>query len=146
MVSKILYKMIRLLILIALLTNSIQVVSQNLDDFRWKNRIVLIMNPGPQNPLSDKQLKSFRLYKAEIKERDLLVFEVNNTSVTDIFEAQRSLDPAEIPHRNYEGIILLGKDGGIKLKKPFYVPPSELFELIDSMPMRRAEMKSSVKN
>ena len=38
-------------------------------------------------------------------------------------------------------LILVGKDGGIKLKSGDQVDLTEVFELIDSMPMRQGEMQ-----
>ena len=38
-------------------------------------------------------------------------------------------------------LILLGKDGGIKLKRNDRVKLDEIFTLIDSMPMRKDEMR-----
>jgi hypothetical protein len=38
-------------------------------------------------------------------------------------------------------LILVGKDGGIKLKRSDQVDLREVFELIDSMPMRQNEMR-----
>ncbi len=40
-------------------------------------------------------------------------------------------------------IILVGKDGGEKLRRTTPLPPDELFALVDAMPMRRAEMRES---
>jgi hypothetical protein len=37
-------------------------------------------------------------------------------------------------------LILIGKDGGIKLRAPLSTDLREAFAFIDSMPMRRAEM------
>ena len=36
--------------------------------------------------------------------------------------------------------VLIGKDGGVKLRQEELVRPAELFALIDSMPMRKHEM------
>lgn len=38
-------------------------------------------------------------------------------------------------------VMLIGKDGGIKLSQTSPVTNTELFELIDAMPMRRQEMR-----
>lgn len=38
-------------------------------------------------------------------------------------------------------VTLVGLDGGIKMETTKLFPKEELFELIDSMPMRRAELK-----
>ena len=37
-------------------------------------------------------------------------------------------------------VRLVGKDGGVRLDRDKPVSTSELFSLIDAMPMRRAEM------
>ncbi|MEO0341702.1 MAG: DUF4174 domain-containing protein, partial [Bacteroidota bacterium] len=37
--------------------------------------------------------------------------------------------------------ILIGKDGGVKLRSTSVVPLDDLFALIDGMPMRRAEIR-----
>jgi len=40
-------------------------------------------------------------------------------------------------------IVLIGKDGGEKLRRTKPLTPAELFALVDAMPMRRAEMRES---
>jgi len=37
-------------------------------------------------------------------------------------------------------LLLIGKDGGVKLRSEQPVPTQDIFGLIDSMPMRRQEM------
>ena len=38
-------------------------------------------------------------------------------------------------------VVLVGKDGGEKLRRTTPLAPAELFALVDAMPMRRAEMR-----
>ena len=38
-------------------------------------------------------------------------------------------------------VVLIGKDGGEKLRRPAPLAPDELFALVDAMPTRRAEMR-----
>ncbi|RXK55345.1 DUF4174 domain-containing protein [Oleiharenicola lentus] len=38
-------------------------------------------------------------------------------------------------------VTLIGKDGGEKLRRSTPLPPEELFALVDTMPMRREEMR-----
>ena len=40
-------------------------------------------------------------------------------------------------------VVLVGKDGSEKLRRTGVVDPTELFDLIDSMPMRQEEMRRS---
>lgn len=39
-------------------------------------------------------------------------------------------------------ILLVGKDGGIKLRRNGVLEPRDLFGLIDTMPMRQREMRT----
>ena len=38
-------------------------------------------------------------------------------------------------------VVLIGKDGGEKLRRTTPLSPAELFAIVDAMPMRRAEMR-----
>jgi hypothetical protein len=49
-----------------------------------------------------------------------------------------------VDEQNY-AVLLIGKDGGVKLRREVPVTTTELFSLIDSMPMRKREMRESDK-
>lgn len=91
----------------------------------------------------NKQLDLLKNRKKELLERDLIVFQYANGKLVDIDGNTESLNTKSVPYKDYNGLLLIGKDGGVKLKKKFLVPPDEIFELIDSMPMRRTEMKNN---
>jgi len=81
-----------------------------------------------------------------MEDRDLVVFSVfvqgpsrMNATAIDRQEADSIRDRFAIPPNAFS-LILIGKDGGIKLKRKDQVDLAEVFELIDSMPMRRNEM------
>ena len=38
-------------------------------------------------------------------------------------------------------LVLVGKDGGVKLRRDGHVKMADIFDLIDSMPMRQNEMR-----
>ena len=119
---------------------------QSLSDYRWKNRLVLILNPDGDDPLVHPQVESFKNLSADITERDLLVFILHRDVVTDLKGEKQRLDAEEVPYKNFQGVILIGKDGGVKLKEEYFVAPSVIFTLIDGMPMRRSEIRASKKN
>jgi len=52
------------------------------------------------------------------------------------------INPDNVTYGEFQGIILIGKDGGVKLRKTYIVEANEVFDLIDLMPMRRSEMKN----
>lgn len=118
---------------------------QTLEEYRWKNRLLLILNPtGPETSLHP-QIEAFSNYSEEVAERDLLIFVLRDNNLTDMKGSEIQMAAENLPYSDYEGVVLIGKDGGVKLKEPFLVDPGKIFELIDSMPMRKAEIRSSEK-
>jgi hypothetical protein len=82
-----------------------------------------------------------------IEDRDLIVFRIFEKGQS--FRGEAPLAPeAAISLRQRFGVraagprvVLIGKDGGVKLDQAAFVPLADIFGLIDSMPMRRQEMK-----
>ncbi|KPK57191.1 MAG: hypothetical protein AMJ59_20185 [Gammaproteobacteria bacterium SG8_31] len=56
---------------------------------------------------------------------------------TDSLREQYGIGPSDF------AVFLIGKDGGVKLRLERPPRAAELFELIDSMPMRQQEMRAS---
>lgn len=73
-----------------------------------------------------------------------LVLEEGNSFVRDLPLGEQAVwqlqEKFEIDPANFV-LILVGKDGGVKLRKEEYTLMSDIFDLIDSMPMRKQEMK-----
>ena len=119
----------------------------DLTQFQWKNRLLFIFAQDDSDLLF-KDLKSqIVAQKAEIDDRDLIVFELPaqgparmNTSPLDQKKADSIRNQFGVPSNAFS-LILVGKDGGIKLKRSDQVDLSEVFGLIDSMPMRQREMR-----
>ncbi|WP_210423751.1 DUF4174 domain-containing protein [Croceivirga thetidis] len=122
------------LVAIAFLLFSHMAFSQSLADYQWKNRILVLVAKTENSSLL-AQRKSFSTLKKELVERDLVLLELSS----DKKELKERFDISE----RFEGVLLIGKDGGLKLKKQFFVDPKDVFALIDSMPMRRAEMRKN---
>ncbi|MEN8788441.1 MAG: DUF4174 domain-containing protein [Flavobacteriaceae bacterium] len=120
--------------------------AQSLDQFLWKNRLIFIMNPDVDQHGDHPQLKTFEGSGPAMKDRDVRIFIVRENEVLDHNGQAVKWIGNTVPDTFYKGIVLIGKDGGIKLKRPFVVSAEEIFDLIDSMPMRRAEMKNSIKD
>ncbi len=114
-------------ILLLLLYHPLQ--GQDLSTYQWKNRLVILV--GDTTDVKLKEQKSvLQNHKTELVERDILILPIANTENFQIdLEA------------NFKGLLLIGKDGGVKLKRAFPVAMTELFEIIDNMPMRKAEIK-----
>ena len=133
---------LRFIALLVLMLQFNGMSAQELTEFKWKKRILLIIDSNNDLPARNIQVSKFVAQNDEMKERDLDLFVCTGKEVLDKDGLKTNIDPAEISYGKFQGIILIGKDGGVKLKKKFIVEPNEVFDLIDQMPMRRAEMKN----
>jgi len=119
--------------------------SNPLEPHLWKNRVVIVYSNNTQD-LTD-QIDLFQKASAEFTERHLVVYGLGPKGGTYPNQKQMSEKDHEWFLKNYVHdkddflVILVGKDGGIKLKSHTPVGNSELFDLIDGMPMRIQEMK-----
>ena len=118
---------------------------QSLEQYLWKNRLLFLTDPQGEDSQLGEQIKKFQGLETELKDRQLMVFVIRGNEVTEINGNQTELHPTRMAFSSFKGVILIGKDGGIKLQEPFVIEPQRVFDLIDSMPMRRAEMKNSEK-
>jgi len=124
-----------------------EILSMDLTQFQWKNRLLFIFAKDVNNPLFKELQSQIAAQKADLEDRDLIVFEVPaqgparmNTNPLDRKEANSIRNHFAVPSDTFS-LILIGKDGGIKLKRSDQVDLSEVFGLIDSMPMRQREMQ-----
>ncbi|GAB5475971.1 MAG: hypothetical protein Mars2KO_40700 [Maribacter sp.] len=134
-----------LLILLLILLTSF-VTAQDLDTYQWKNRIILLKESDMDSDWLKAQVKRLQSDMGKLNERQLLVFIISNESVYDIEKNLVDLNAQTIVEHYgldmFNGLALIGKDGGIKMKEDFIVNPKIIFELIDSMPMRQAETQN----
>lgn len=137
------------LILIFLFMNMTTLNSQPISKHQWKDRLILLFSNTPENAAAVEQLALFKDNVREMKERDLLIYRIHPEQV--IGPDKESKLNTEWFYKYYKvgkdefNVILIGKDGGEKLRSEALIPPEKIFELIDSMPMRRAEMRRQKK-
>lgn len=118
-----------------------------LQQLRDQARPLLIFAPRPDDPQLQIQLRTLQEHAVEARERQLIpvALPYNSPSPT---AAQLSSEEATTVRRRFHVnpqsfvVILIGKDGGSKLRatKPFSM--RKLEETIDAMPMRQEEMRS----
>ena len=106
---------------------------ENLSQFRWKNRPVLVFADSPDDPAFVEQIELLRASEAELLERDVIV-------LTDTDPAARSPLRLQMRPRGFM-LVLVGKDGGNVLRKPFPWSVREITRSIDKMPMRQREIR-----
>jgi hypothetical protein len=119
----------------------------DLSQFQWKNRLLFLFAPNRSHPSFNVLQKSIETQQAEVVDRDLVIFEVLETGTSRM--DTKDLDPqvAQSLRDKFDArpgrfaVILVGKDGGIKMNRQDPTQLEDIFALIDAMPMRREEMK-----
>ena len=119
----------------------------DLSQYRWKNRLLLIFAPNRSHLLFDGLHQSLAARETEVADRDLVIFEIFESAPSSINKAVIDSDSAHWLRERFDvqpgkfTVVLIGKDGGIKLKRGDRTNLEAIFGLIDSMPMRREEMR-----
>ena len=117
----------------------------SLKDYRWQNRIIMI-NSDANDKLSKEQKQILLVDEQGLKERHILIFEIDSDKIIDITNQkkypieQNALKQLQLTEGIFE-VLLIGKDGGVKLRSDSPVEKGAFFGLIDQMPMRQAEMR-----
>ena len=143
--------MIRILFCLLVSMSSQITWGQDLDALRWKNRVILLMANEPESDRYAAQLRELNSDLDGLKERKIIVFRVEperyGEGMQDDNWLKRENKLADIGKSDlgFE-CILIGLDGGIKLRESTVVSLSDLFALIDRMPMRRREMMEQSKS
>ncbi|MEG3083182.1 DUF4174 domain-containing protein [Sphingomonas sp. PB2P12] len=111
--------------------------SPTIAQMKWERRVLIVAAPSPEDASLAEQRRILAVWKTRADARDLSVVEVVGDQV------RGAGDTAAQIRRKYRlppafTAILIGKDGGEKLRsaKPF--PAAGLEETIDAMPMRKA--------
>ena len=117
---------------------------QNLDKHQWKQRVLIVASKNTDK--LQQQVDSLTKNIKGIEERKLAIYQVtpngyakgtrrnNWTKTTNFYKKiKKRKDDFEV--------ILIGLDGGVKLRQTEILSLEKLFTLIDGMPMRRQELK-----
>jgi len=102
-------------------------------EYRWTHRPVVVFADSPADPRFQEQVDEFLQDIPALMTRDVLVF------VDTDPEAESALRKKLRP-RGFM-LVLIGKDGGVKLRKPLPWSVRELSRTIDKIPMRQREIE-----
>jgi hypothetical protein len=123
------------------------VSGHDLTAYQWKNRVLLIFSPTDADPFFEALNRNISEELSEMNHRDLIVLRVFETAPSFIEEKLLSPEDAEKLRERFRvragrfTVILIGKDGGVKMVRENQVELREIFDLIDGMPMRQQEMR-----
>jgi hypothetical protein len=122
------------LIFVSLLAALSSMNATDLDKLRWKERVIIIYAPEGSEKQLARQEELLRSYDAELKERDTAQVILRARAENPNMAKRFGLADAGFT------LLLIGKDGGEKLRSGEVISPNRLIRLIDSMPMRQDEM------
>ena len=104
--------------------------SATLDAYRWKKRPVILFAASQQDAKYIEQVRMLKQQQPALEERDIIV-------LTDTSPDTKSTLRSQLKPEGFE-IVLVGKDGGIKLRETSPLSAEVLLSTIDRMPMRKA--------
>lgn len=121
-----------------------------LGDYLWKKRPLLLFAPSPNSPVYRPVPDSLSAHLEQIHDRHMVIIEVFQNGLVRIDGKSDSRHTAESFRQQFSAkkgeltAILVGKDGGLKLRQKGSLDLGEIFSLIDTMPMRQQEMRKSI--
>ena len=125
------------------------VMPMDVTQFQWKNRLLFLFAPDSCHPFFETLGAEINAQEAEVKDRDLVVFKALEREPSRMGDTLLDKEAADAIRKRFAAapnrftVILVGKDGGIKLKRNEQTDLRQIFTLIDSMPMRQNEMRQN---
>ena len=112
---------------------------------RWQSRPLIVIAPNAQDPalVSLKRALQEPANREAFIEREMVLYTVvngvgaRNDQPLEDSKTAGLLKALGMKSSGPGKVILVGKDGGKKMEQSGQVVPSELFALIDKMPMRQ---------
>ena len=105
----------------------------DLSDMVWVARPLVIFTNSPLDPTFKEQMALLQEGLDMILERDVMIVVDTNPKLKTAL--RKNLRPKGFVW------VLIGKDGSVKLRKPFAWDMREISRVIDKMPMRQQEIK-----
>lgn len=105
----------------------------DLKQFVWEKRPIVVFADSPNDPNFGLQMEYLEDQLDALAARDVIV--LTDTDPDANGPLRQALRP-----RGFM-LVLIGKDGGVKLRKPFPWDVRELSRTIDKMPIRQREIR-----
>lgn len=122
-------------------------IALDLKEYRWNSRLLVVFAVEEMGPAYQTLLKEVDARREDFDDRDMVLISIFDTG-TSMVEGRPITSEAVNQIRNSfnvpngtSRVFLVGKDGGVKQKGGLEIQIQSLFNLIDTMPMRRSEMR-----
>ena len=141
------------LMLVVLLASAVlgsaTAVAAELSDYLWEHRPLLVFAPTDSDPRLVETLSRIEASRCDFVDRDmvigLVVTEGTSTldgQVINADESQRLANQYAISENAFS-VLLIGKDGGEKLRVNEVPDLRTIYAVVDGMPMRSGEMSAN---
>lgn len=121
--------------------------SSDLDMYRWKNRLLLVFSPSDTDQTYLELQHALGRAGDKLQDRDMVVFHLfasgrgkADETCLGKNEVRSLYQRFDVPDHSLT-VILLGKDGGEKVRQVGQFDLQAIFDRIDAMPMRQREMR-----
>jgi hypothetical protein len=139
---------ITLLLFLTFIAMSMNSQSQDLSSHQWEDRLVLILTDDTTNKIYQDQIEELYSDQQGLENRKLVIYTVLSEKfmrddMPDLgwVESEKLYSDYKSSEKTFE-ILLIGLDGGVKLRQSEFLSNKKLFGRIDQMPMRRRELQN----
>ena len=126
-----------------------QAMAAELSDYRWESRPLLLFAPTDSDPRLVETMRRIEASRCDFMDRDMVLGRIvtEGTStldghVVDPTQAQRLVSEFGIGAGSFS-VVLIGKDGGEKLRVAGIPDLQAIYAVIDGMPMRARETSAN---
>jgi len=126
-----------------------QAMAAELSDYLWQRRPLLLFAPAESDPRLVETMRRIEASRCDFVDRDMVLGRIvtEGTSTldgqfVDTNQAQRLMSGFGIGMDSFS-VVLIGKDGGEKLRVANVPDPQAIYAVIDGMPMRARERSAS---
>ncbi|MGI9272721.1 MAG: CIA30 family protein [Woeseiaceae bacterium] len=123
-----------------------EIAAFEIEQYLWKNRVLVISAPNEDDENLKAQQAAVALTSEEFEDRDMVLVTLledlpstakqRRLTISEATAARAALGVRSVAF----SVTLIGKDGSIKLSAKTNTSMTEIYALIDGMPMRQREM------
>lgn len=139
-----------------LMTRVVHGQENPLEDYQWKHRILLLITDSDSEGRYQQQISALGELDSDFEDRKLLVVDVRTdkysirnrpkmSQMSNLWKTNKTMYSQYGIKGKQFSVVLIGLDGGVKLRQAKVLERDQLFERIDAMPMRSAEIKNKYK-
>lgn len=138
------------IVILIFFTVSAPMAAQDISQHEWKNRLLLILANENSKSLYRKQMDLLKENAEGLEERKMVIYTIMPDKYKKGLFSHSWKESADLndrfreKNRDFE-VILIGLDGGVKLRQTDVLSIEKLFSTIDAMPMRQREMRKNQK-